>query len=380
MTGIGLAAGATATAAALVPASDSASATAAASVPGLDCVTATVAVAVHPDGTQGPAVNGDGYGRLWTFPDGSQQLDAPVGWNPLNASDQELATFRSMPRPVDPKGLAEWKGWASRYHDPAWYAPPVVCTDRDLVMNVTNYAESPNWAGGMAVDGTTFSSTYSRTDSHFYQPALGGGCPNQMGWSAWTGLGGWNSGNGGIQRLLQTGVAANTANGWVYPFYEAIATDSQNPAVFNTSIGTVAVGDHVRSSLQYTSSPSVAYFAYQDYNTGASWNMSITTAGGYPISHFYDGSTAEWITEQPGKSGGGLYDLFPTTNPDNQWDYAVYNNNIPIANAPTWNIHQRNRSDNHLMQGSYFNGTTAWRNTAQTRDTSNGSEPYYSCS
>ena len=367
MTGVGLPAGATATAA-----------TAAATAPTMDCATAAVAVAVHPDGTQGPAVNGDGYGRLWTYPDGSQQLDAPVGWKPLNASDQELTTFRSMPRPVDPKGLAEWKGWASRYNDPAWYAPPVECKLHDVFANVTNYAQSGNWAGGMAVDGTTFSSTYSRTDSHFYQPALGGACPNQRGWAAWTGLGGWNSGNGGIQRLLQTGVIA-LSNGYVYPFYEAIATDSQNTAVINTSLGTVAVGDHVRSSLQYTASPSVAYFAYQDYNTGQSWNASITTAGGYGISHFYDGSTAEWITEETANSGG-LNDLFTTTNPDNQWDYAVYNNNVPIANAPTWNFHQRRNDDGHLMQGSYFNGTTAWRNTAQTRDTWNGSESYWSCS
>jgi hypothetical protein len=156
LTGVGLPAGATATAAATAPAAAHATATAAAIAPAtaaaidpaLDCATATVTAAVHPDGTQGPAVNGDGYGRLWTYPDGSQQLDAPVGWNPANASDQELATFGSPPRPLDPKALAEWKAWASRYHDSGWYAPPVECKDNDLVANL---AQSGNWAGGLAV-------------------------------------------------------------------------------------------------------------------------------------------------------------------------------------------------------------------------------------
>lgn len=76
-------------------------------------------MALKPDGTQVPAVDGDGFGRVYSYGgpgDDIKMVMPPPGFDPLTATDGELAMYGFEARPSDPALLDHWKSLYVNYH------------------------------------------------------------------------------------------------------------------------------------------------------------------------------------------------------------------------------------------------------------------------
>ncbi len=149
----------------------------------------------------------------------------------------------------------------------------------------------------------------------FYQPT-----DNQLGRasnaeeSSWIGLGagyGYQNSNGG---LIQAGTAINEsiqAPDGTYPLYASFVELLNNTK--NSNFGpdylgkfTVNPGDHIHIHVSYNQSDTTADFYIANDTTGQygilNWDIAL---GILAYGPYYDGSTAEWIDEQPNWSSNG---------------------------------------------------------------------------
>jgi hypothetical protein len=136
------------------------------------CQTPIRTEALLPDGSTRSAVDGDSYGRRYTYSSGFREAVAPPGFNPLTASDAALAVYALPPRPVNADALrvwqAQWSGWNDSWRD----TTPRMC-DLGTRNTLTNgNASSANWAGGMAVNGTANQNTLWDINATFNQPGF----------------------------------------------------------------------------------------------------------------------------------------------------------------------------------------------------------------
>jgi hypothetical protein len=88
----------------------------------------TKVVALHRDGTQGPAKASDSEGRAYYFGDSGYVPVPPPGFKPLEATDQELNTYGFEARPADPALMAHWRSLYANCQAPRrGNPPPVMC-------------------------------------------------------------------------------------------------------------------------------------------------------------------------------------------------------------------------------------------------------------
>jgi hypothetical protein len=231
----------------------------------------------------------------------------PEGFNPLEASDTELATYGFPPRPdpqEHPAANATWqKAMKASHHR---------ITPELQLMNVyhgpakgTSVKEtnttSSNWSGSVDLDGA---STYNSNTSAYYIVAeyvvpvarqAYGACTN--GWdysSSWIGMDGWGSGD-----VLQAGTESD-AFCWVfgtstnyYAWYEWYPNGSVGISNFP-----INPGDDVFVEVWNTSATQ-GYAYMVNYNTDQTVEIGFTA----PSNAHFIGNSFEWVVERPTVNG-----------------------------------------------------------------------------
>jgi len=230
----------------------------------------------------------------------------PEGFDPLQASDSELATYGFPPRPdasVEPQAYASWSKamTASKtrvfptlkptglFHGPKKSASKSV-TDG----SGTSY----NWSGLVDFSGAT---SYNSTTSFYFLTAefvvpvarqAFGTCNSTIDYAAsWVGIDGDGSGD-----VLQAGtqVEANCSGTAYYAWYEWYPFGEV--AISNFP---VAPGDDLFVEVWNTSATQ-GYAYLVNYNNNQSVEIGFTAPSGTKLV----GNSAEWVVERPGVNGG----------------------------------------------------------------------------
>ncbi|MFE0388414.1 hypothetical protein ACFW1F_30625 [Streptomyces bungoensis] len=149
-------------------------------------------------------------------------------------------------------------------------------------------AYSTNWGGYVANGHSNYNEVYNDQNIPKYYTDCG--ADNKTLAAPWIGLGGYNS-----AKLIQQGFASGSSVGsttqGVSLWYEYLNAAHQNPPVY---IGHTLKTGHVISQYMTYSSGKVGFHGY-DRTAGSGWSP-VNVSG---LSSYYDGSTADYITERP---------------------------------------------------------------------------------
>ena len=275
----------------------------------------------------------------------------PAGFDPIAASDEELAYHGFPPRPnqnTEPKAFAKWAKAMDHsksrvvptleqtaiFHGPAKQAKTSAAAS-DAVANtlsvsdqLSNISSSYNWSGYVDFSGAT---SYGAKSYYFLvndftvpkaQQAFGA-CTG--GWdygSAWNGIDGWGSPD-----VLQAGIefdaycSGSTRATYYSAWYEWYPFSEVRIGGFP-----IAPGDDIFVEVWNTSA--TAGHAYLvNYSNNQSVNISFSAPAGTKLV----GNSAEWVVERP--SVGGSLATLTNYIMDPFWDayaytqgYAVFQN------------------------------------------------------
>ncbi len=272
---------------------------------------------------------------------GATTIEAPpAGFDPIAASDEELAYYGFPPRPdqfTQAKAYATWframKASKVRvvptleqtaiFHGPVKPGkvadPTAVESNPLLSTQAKDTSYSSNWSG--YVD---FSGAASYGSSSFYflvndytvpvaQQAFGA-CTGGWDWgSAWNGIDGWGSPD-----VLQAGIefdaycSGSTRSSYYSAWYEWYPYGEVRIGSFP-----IAPGDDLFVEVWHTSSTQ-GYAYLVNYNNDQAVEVGFTAYPGYPLV----GNSAEWVVERPAVNGS----LATLTNyiMDPFWDAYAY--------------------------------------------------------
>lgn len=228
-------------------------------------------------------------GAVYDFLDGQGNIIEtsvpPTGWSPAAASAAELVRYDIPERPTLSSALADW---TSQFAD----FKPLAVMNSPCVSDASRATpSSSNWGGELNTGGAYYQAVQG-------QFVVGGAANQSCGNSAtvtqWVGIGGYNTGG-----LIQAGVDGRGANGRTQSWYEYLTsgTGSVNQIYYGPGF---AVGDRAYIHVDWEASKSWAHFIIQNVTNGAT-AATVTKPLG---SGFYDGSTAEGITERLTVNGG----------------------------------------------------------------------------
>lgn len=275
----------------------------------------------------------------------------PQGFNPLNASETELASFGFPPRPskeTDPQNYAQWvramaaakNRWNGKLRDmgassmPAKPAHAPVTPDASATPGLRYYY---NWSG---IANSNKLTKWNKNTSFYYvissfnvpavQPPFGT-CDNGYDWEvSWNGIDGFSNGDvlqGGSssQEYCSGGSVSKYYCGWVewYPSYPILCEFNVNP------------GDDFYVE---TWDPSGGYsdgFVYIEDETTLQY-------GTYELSWLTGpalvGNSAEYIVERPCCRSGNNYPLanyiWDFWANSYAYDFSQYNNGKPTSYYP----------------------------------------------
>ena len=257
---------------------------------------------------------------------GATTIEAPpAGFDPIAASDEELAYHGFPPRPnqtTDAKAYASWakamKASKTRivptleqtsiFHGPAKPGkaanPTAVEGNAAPSGNASNVSYSYNWSGYVDFSGASSygSSSYYYLVNDFVVPVAEqafGVCNGGWDWgSEWNGIDGWGSND-----VLQAGVEfdAYCSGGYKSSYYSTWYEWYPYGEV-RISLP-VAKGDDVFVEIWHTSSTQ-GYAYIVNYTNNQSTEVGFTAYPGYPLV----GNSAEWVVERP-SVGGSLTTL-----------------------------------------------------------------------
>jgi hypothetical protein len=232
-------------------------------------------------------------GIRYTFQVAGQQgseVVPPAGFNPLNATDAELAEMNFPGRPAAGDALNSWRHDMSSYRG---FRSPAFCQGKPITRPLAPSANgptadhSPSWSWAGYVNRYKH---YGKVVSHWTQnSAHTCGCSGPTDEVTWVGLGGAN-----FPHLIQAGTRLNsnhTPNAW----WEFVGPDGAGVTIQDE--GTVGVGDDIAAAVSWNAAGTVATFAVVDGGRYI-FNFPITLA-----SIYYDDSTAEFINERPCYAG-----------------------------------------------------------------------------
>ena len=272
---------------------------------------------------------------------GATTIDAPpAGFDPIAASDEELAYHGFPPRPnqnTEPKAYTTWvkamKASKARivptleqttiFHGPVKPGkaanPTAVESNPLLATQARNTSYSYNWSGYVDFSGASSygSSSFYYLVNDYVVPVAEqafGACTGNWDWgSAWNGIDGWGSPD-----VLQAGIE-----------FDAYCSGSTRAAYYSAwyewypygevRIGSlpIAPGDDLFVEVWHTSSTQ-GYAYLVNYNNNQAVEVGFTAYPGYPLV----GNSAEWVVERP-SVGGSLATLTNYTM-DPFWDAYAY--------------------------------------------------------
>jgi hypothetical protein len=258
---------------------------------------------------------------------GATTIDAPpTGFDPIAASDQDLAYYGFPPRPnqVDqPKAYSTWVKAMTHsktrvspsleqtavFHGPANVQknvnPTAVESNAGQMPQPSNTMYSSNWSGYVDFSGASSygSASYYYIVNDMIVPVAEqafGACTGGWDWgSEWNGIDGWGSGD-----VLQAGVefdaycSGSTRSSYYSAWYEWYPYGE-----VRISSLPVAPGDEVFVEVWHTSSTQGYAYLVND-TTNQSVEVGFTAYPGYPLV----GNSAEWVVERP-TVGGSLSTL-----------------------------------------------------------------------
>ena len=259
---------------------------------------------------------------------GATTIEAPpAGFDPIAASDEELAYHGFPPRPNSTTEAKAYETWtkamkASKtrivpkleqttiFHGPSKpgkAANPTAVEGNSSVPTgkASNVSYSYNWSGYVDFSGASSygSASYYYIVNHMVVPVAQqafGACTGGWDWgSEWNGIDGWGSPD-----VLQAGVEfdAYCSGGYKAAYYSAWYEWYPYGEVRISSLP-VTAGDDVFVEVWHTS-PTQGYAYLVNYNTNTAVEVGFTAYPGYPLV----GNSAEWIAERP-SVGGSLATL-----------------------------------------------------------------------
>lgn len=299
------------------------------------------------------------YSYTSQFSAGSVQYPVPPqGFSPLTGSAAQLAEYGFPPRPSSGTALSEWLTAMTNYTgtpipdlllraDPDSHTvatspeqgaePQSTQQDVGAPSAASTLARAGNWAGYIA---SLSSPNYVATIGTAVLPSTSTYCGSGSKMPVWTGLGGAGGFAGG-GNLMQEGIDYNNIDpGQIIPFYELIYNDNSHN--WQTELGSsnlgVGAGNSIYMQLSYQASTETAFFYIENEFNG---EASSAYKSGPDIAAYYDGTSAEWITEQFGGGGPGAVPL-KNFSPI-QWYGAqaeLSNGNWKAINAgPNWKVY-----------------------------------------
>ena len=273
----------------------------------------------------------------------------PADFDPIGASDEELAYYGFPPRPnqfAQAKAYATWfkamkaskvrivprLEQTSIFHGPVKprkaIDPTAVESNPLLSTQARNTSYSSNWSGYVDFSGAT---SYGSSSFYFLvndyvvpvaQQAFGA-CTGGWDWgSAWNGIDGWGSSD-----VLQAGIefdaycSGSTRSSYYSAWYEWYPYGEVR--ISNLPI---APGDDMFVEIWHTSSTQ-GYAYLVNENTAQSVEVGFTAYPGYPLV----GNSAEWVVERPTVNGS----LANLTNyiMDPFWDAYAYTESDAFFNV-----------------------------------------------
>jgi len=236
----------------------------------------------------------------------------PQGFDPVAASELELAQYGFPPRPdsqLEPRAFASWSR-AMRASKTRVNAEVQISNvfhgpvNKPTAPQLNGLAYSTNWSGAADFGGA---SSYNHSTSFYfligeYVVPKDGFCANTIGWdysSSWVGIDGYGSGDvlqaGTESDAYCTSVGAQPSStyysAWIewYPYASSRISSSTFP---------VSPGDDIFVEVWNTSATQ-GYAYLVDYQRNISVEYSLTPPSGTSLI----GNSAEWVVEAPTVSG-----------------------------------------------------------------------------
>ena len=256
---------------------------------------------------------------------GATTIEAPpAGFDPINASDEELQYHGFVPRPnqaTQPQAYASWVRAMQHsktrvvpsleqtaiFHGPAKPVkladPAGAASNAVLSLEPSNTQYSSNWSGyvNLSGAGSYGLTSFNYIGSDMVVPvAKQYGCDGGWDWgSEWNGIDGWHSAD-----VLQAGVEfdAYCSGSYKSSYYSAWYEWYPYGEVRISSLP-VTAGDDVFVSVWH-SSPTQGYTYIVNYNTNQYVQIGFTADPAYPLI----GNSEEWVVERP-IVGGSLTNL-----------------------------------------------------------------------
>lgn len=290
----------------------------------------------------------------------AQQILPPTDWMPTALRPKEADAYGLEPRPSDAAAAREWDA-SVRTLKVQKPGPFCVLSQSNSISHTDT---SFNWGGGMNVNGTPSTDTYFSAHVRWTQPSYVAACPSASRNSIWAGRGGWNQTTFGLAQN-GTDVDGATLNG-AHFWWEILRNGSDTSEATSGAVG-VSAGEYVGATTRWDSSQQGFWFYFYNFTRGQSApGLLITNTGGGPMSAFYDGSTADYVSESPTNTATGQYFQLrkpssASTPPTISFPYALANGQA-IGNFGSWRINTLHQPGSGLKQGSWFDGTNAWTN------------------
>jgi hypothetical protein len=271
--------------------------------------------------------------------------EPPKGFEPMKASDAELEIWGFPPRPPHESELERWRELVGSYRE-AVVSPG--CTEPKAANTTVGEWVSPNWSGYVAVQENN-PYKWHAVIGEFYEAAnRGPSCNGGAQVSQWVGMGGVYSG-----RFIQTGTTLNTAGAaWAWiEFYAG----QYHPGQYVIPNFPVSEQNLMQFYAGYNLSLQTAYFYATNVSTGQTI-LTQTVLG----PQFYDGSSAEWITEAPYVVGNGPEYERPLLNYGEitWWNNTAQNEANEVL--PIWSLQDVKVAAQHKNRPDYHWPSRLW--------------------
>jgi len=243
----------------------------------------------------------------------------------LTATAFQLQEYGFPPKPSGGAALKSWETTMASYKStpiPDISAVMGKFTPAFTSSGAINAAYNSHWAGWLADSNYQ---EFVAAQSDYTQPTAESTACSPTGESTWTGLGGWNSGN-----LVQDGTAINEFGLTYSAWYEYLSPSNPNPAKLLGNI-TVHAGDSMHVYVAYETSNGYIDFYVADNTDGESQPAYASGVG----TSYYDGSSADYITERPVINGALTWlQRFPTYSTSTDQAETTSGSWIPISSSP----------------------------------------------
>ena len=239
-----------------------------------------------PDGfTSVPAESStpiSGGGVVDRYDVNGTEMDVPVApstFQPLLATDGDLAAFGVPPRPRSSESRAEWTSLMSAWR---WAPDAGLCVGPEGLTFSSHINGS--WSGMVASAGST---TWNTVAGWFTQPSFNSAGCSSSSEASWVGLGGYGSPD-----LVQDGTYMEQGPRY-WAFYEYLNLAHSNPPITLSSVS-VNPGNVFYSYVFFQSSTSKVEFYVQNETNGTHQTVWLSNASSY-----YDGHAVDFIDERP---------------------------------------------------------------------------------